>query len=573
MIEHSRETLLDGRYQLLEKLGAGATGVVFKGCDLQLDHQTVAIKILYPHLVQGAASIAQFKREVLITQRLSHPCIVQTYRFLQTAEGNAALVMEHVEGDSLRSRLENHPQGLPVDELIGILFAVACGLDFSHSLGVLHRDLKPDNILVAAGGIAKIADFGLAQNLRGGDQLRQGTVGTPYYMAPELFHGAVSDASSDVYSFGVMAFELASGRLPYRSQSLFELAVAHREAALPALDQERPELPRWLCELIGRCCGKTRSARPSLTQIIATVEEHAKATVADLARLHTTRSEIDAAAPGVHATRRTPVRSHPFILLFLILLLLALLGLVIIPRTFTSVTWRHAAAVGRMEYYLGVRLPFLYRAMGINEDIHNPELSLRMSRITVFVPLFAGVDPNYRASDGKQSLQRIAAMGRSATFQDQAVDYLLEFGADVNGTDSAGRTGLWYASEEGNIRVAERLLAARADPQLGDSDGVTPLHRALAQRETGIVFLLLRHGASVTKADVRGETPIHIAARQCNELMLKAMLTKSAIVELTKSRPGVKQELLEELVGCREGEEARGRSEAIISARFSDGSL
>ena len=566
-LETGGQSLIDGRYRLLAKLGAGTTGIVFKGCDLELEQQIVAIKLLYPHLVQGAASIAQFKREVLITQRLSHPCIVQTYRFLQTPEGEAALVMEHVDGRSLRCSLDGYSDGLPVSKLIEVLFAIACGLECSHSLGVLHRDLKPDNILIAANGVAKIADFGLAQNLRASGQLHATTVGTPYYMAPELFHGEVADGSSDVYSFGVMAFELASGQLPYRSQSLLELAVAHSEAPLPSLKQIRQDLPQWLCELIARCCDKSRSRRPAISEIISILEEQAATIIAPLTRLHTP-SDAQAAASGEVAIGNEPVRSHPFILLLLLCLLLALLGLVIVPRIFNSVTWRHAAAVGRMEYYLGVRLPFLYQAMGVHDPIHDPELSLRSDRMGLWVPLFAGADPNYRASDGKQPLQRVMSTSRSSSFQNQSVEYLLEFGAEVDGQDSRGRSALWYAVGARNIGIVERLLEYGADPNLADDELITPLHRAVETRHSGILFLLLRHGASAASADTKGDTPMHFAARQCNELMLKALLTKSAVRKFATRPDASEQSLLDELSDCRDGEESRRRSEAIIRSRF-----
>lgn len=196
-------------------LGRGGMGAVYLGRQLSLDRE-VAIKVLASELADDPQFLARLEREARVMAMLKHPNIVAVHDFQRTEEG-AAIVMEFVDGGSLRDLLLKHPKGLPVAEALRILRQIAAGLETAHACGVIHRDMKPENVLIDVDGMARVTDFGLALPLAEGTSrltLTGTAVGTIDYMAPEQLKGAEADERLDVYALGVIAYELITGQTP-----------------------------------------------------------------------------------------------------------------------------------------------------------------------------------------------------------------------------------------------------------------------------------------------------------------------------------------------------------------------
>lgn len=225
-------------------LGRGGMGAVYLGRQLSLDRE-VAVKVLASELADDPLFLERLEREARVMARLRHPNIVAVHDFQRT-EGGAAIVMEFVEGGSLREKLQKHPNGLPVADALRILRQIAAGLEAAHATGVIHRDMKPENVLIDADGTARVTDFGLALPLHEASTrltLSGTAVGTVDYMAPEQFRGVEADARLDVFALGVMAYELLTGKTPrgsfYAPHRLRADIPAHVSAAV--MKALRPE--------------------------------------------------------------------------------------------------------------------------------------------------------------------------------------------------------------------------------------------------------------------------------------------------------------------------------------------
>ena len=203
---------LDGRYRLDAPLGSGGMATVYRARDLRLD-RPVAVKILSPNLAADPTFVARFRQEARTMARVHHPSIV-TVHDVNESDGLLYIVMELIEGESLAERLHRE-HVLSPEALAPILSSVASGLAVLHGLGLVHRDVKPHNILLPTTGPAKLADFGLARDGGTTSLTLPGTaIGTMGYLAPELLHGAPATPASDVYAFGVVAYEALTGERP-----------------------------------------------------------------------------------------------------------------------------------------------------------------------------------------------------------------------------------------------------------------------------------------------------------------------------------------------------------------------
>lgn len=230
-----------GGYEIVEQLGAGGMATVYRAYQPRLDRY-VAIKVMHQTLSAEENFLARFQREARIIARLDHPHIVPVYDF-DEHDGSPYLVMKYVEGETLEDRLRRGP--LPLPEVVRIMTAVADALTYAHEHGVLHRDVKPANILIDARGIPYLTDFGLARLAAGGSStLSQGTIiGTPHYISPEQALGqAELDARTDVYSLGVVLYELVVGRVPFPGDTPFSVVHDHIYAPLPAPREVNPSV-------------------------------------------------------------------------------------------------------------------------------------------------------------------------------------------------------------------------------------------------------------------------------------------------------------------------------------------
>ena len=245
-------------YKILEKIGEGGMGVVYKAEDTKLD-RTVALKFLAAHLLADAESRKRFEREAKTAAALNHPNIC-TIHEIGEAEGRTFLAMEFIEGESLQARIESGP--LPLNEALDLARQTADGLEAAHETGVVHRDIKPGNLLITPKGQLKILDFGLAL-LTEGSKLTQldTTLGTIAYMSPEQTMAAGTDSRTDIWALGVVLYEMVSGRLPFRGD--------YDRAVMYSITSEEPEpltglrtgVPMELEWLINKCLAKQPDGR------------------------------------------------------------------------------------------------------------------------------------------------------------------------------------------------------------------------------------------------------------------------------------------------------------------------
>ena len=269
---------LSGSYTLGRELSGGGMSRVFVAEDASLG-RTVVIKVLAPELAAGL-NAERFKREIMLAAQLQHPHIVPVLA-AGIADENPYFVMPFVVGESLRNRLITEI-GLPLPETISVLRDVAKALSFAHAQGVVHRDIKPDNVLLA-GGSAVVTDFGIAKAITssaiaapGGTLTQVGTsLGTPAYMSPEQAAGDPNaDSRSDFYSFGVMAYEMVCGKTPFHDRAPHALIMAHIAEPPEPIERLVPAVPSPLAHLVMRCLSKNPADRPqSAREILEDLED------------------------------------------------------------------------------------------------------------------------------------------------------------------------------------------------------------------------------------------------------------------------------------------------------------
>ena len=247
------DTLFADRYRLEHRLGVGGMATVQLAMDTRLERH-VAVKLLAEHLAEDANFVSRFKREALAAARLVHPNIVQVFDFgADAASGRQFIVMEWVDGPSCAEILRELGRLEPADA-VSILTQACRGLDYAHRKGVVHRDVKPGNLLRGSdGGQVKLADFGIAKAAEQSDITKVGSVlGTAAYLSPEQARGENAGPASDLYALGVVAYQLLGGRLPFEAASLTDLARQQDAGAPPLLDELDPAIPHALARVVAR---------------------------------------------------------------------------------------------------------------------------------------------------------------------------------------------------------------------------------------------------------------------------------------------------------------------------------
>lgn len=266
------ETL--GKYRVTEHLGHGGMAEVYKAYQQSLDRY-VAIKVLHPFLAEEEGFLARFQREAKAVAALRHPNIVQVFDFDYDAErGIYYMVMEYIDGPSLKVRLRElaeRGERLPLNEVVRIGSAVADALDYAHRRGMVHRDVKPANVMFTSEGQVILTDFGIARMVDVSKLTASGAmVGTPAYMAPEQGMGEAGDERSDIYSLGVMLYEMATGVLPFEADTPMGVVLKHINEPLPPPRTVRPDLPYALERVILRALAKDPGQRyPSAAAMAA----------------------------------------------------------------------------------------------------------------------------------------------------------------------------------------------------------------------------------------------------------------------------------------------------------------
>jgi len=249
-------TRIANRYELLALLGRGGMGLVYKARDIVLNEDT-AIKLLQPHLVREVGDLERLKREITTARKITHANVIRIHDF-GLAGDEGFISMEILPGGTLHERLQRGAISLP--DATDIALGIAEGLGAAHAQGVIHRDIKPHNVLFDAAGVPKLADFGLAR-LQSATSQTMGFSGTPQYMSPELADGREITPRSDVYSAGVLFYELLAGKPPFQADSLLRLATLHSKEPPPPLRSKRPDVPPALESIVMRALEKDPARR------------------------------------------------------------------------------------------------------------------------------------------------------------------------------------------------------------------------------------------------------------------------------------------------------------------------
>jgi eukaryotic-like serine/threonine-protein kinase len=252
---------LGGRYRPLRRIGSGGMGTVWEADDLVL-HRRVAVKILSPSLCEDETVAARFHREAQAAGRLAHPNVAAVFDYGEE-QGCPFIVMELVQGRTVRELLDERGR-LPVDEALDVAAQVAEALAAAHAAGIVHRDVKPGNVMVADGGRVKVMDFGIADASWFDPITDTGIVmATARYISPEQATGGSGGPASDVYSLGMVLYEMLAGRAPFEGPSPFAVAAAHAYEVAPPVSRFVPSLPPSVAAIVDRATRKDARERPS----------------------------------------------------------------------------------------------------------------------------------------------------------------------------------------------------------------------------------------------------------------------------------------------------------------------
>jgi serine/threonine protein kinase len=258
--------VLKDRYRLIEQIGAGGMAVIYKAQDMELG-RLVAVKVLRPSLVGDPEFLMRFRREAQAAANLSHPNIVTVHDVGQDGPKTHFIVMEYVDGQDLKKLIRSREEPFGVDAALAIIVEVCKGVGYAHRAGLVHCDIKPQNILVTPDNSIKVTDFGIARALSSAQSLEPDSEeeeivwGSPHYFSPEQAAGETPTPASDVYSIGVVLFELLTGRLPFMGVDYRELALAHIKQDPPSLMDVDPALPQELDRIIRKVLSKEPAAR------------------------------------------------------------------------------------------------------------------------------------------------------------------------------------------------------------------------------------------------------------------------------------------------------------------------
>ncbi|MFY9574987.1 MAG: protein kinase [Blastocatellia bacterium] len=248
-----------GNYRIIDKIGEGGMGAVFKGVDLMLERE-VAIKMLRPELARQPNVVERFRVEAVTLAKLNHPNVATLHSFFRQGE-DFFMVMEFVRGETLDEVIRQRG-AMPCDQAVELFCHALEGIDHAHKMGIVHRDIKPANMMLTDTGSIKVMDFGIARVLGSDRMTKTGhLVGTVEYMSPEQVRGEETDARSDIYSLGILLYEMLTGRVPFNSTSEYDLMRSQIEDAPPPPRSFAPHLPLAVEQPIMRALAKKREAR------------------------------------------------------------------------------------------------------------------------------------------------------------------------------------------------------------------------------------------------------------------------------------------------------------------------
>jgi serine/threonine protein kinase len=293
-------TVLSGRYRLDSKLGSGGMSTVYLATDETLE-RLVAVKVLHAEISDQPDQIERFRREARSVAKLSHPNVVAVIDAGQDA-GHPYIVFEYIEGETLKQRIERMGK-LPLDESAAYAIEVGRGLVAAHARNMVHRDVKPQNVLIDPEGRAKVTDFGIARSLEAKGLTATGRVlGTTDYVAPEQAMGHEIDARSDVYSLGVLLYEMLTGEVPFHAETQVGVAMKHVNEPLPNVQEQRSEVSAALAAVVETATAKDPERRYStMAEMLADLES---ALEVEVSRAGRSTGEVTTVLDSVPPRRR-----------------------------------------------------------------------------------------------------------------------------------------------------------------------------------------------------------------------------------------------------------------------------
>jgi tetratricopeptide (TPR) repeat protein/predicted Ser/Thr protein kinase len=313
---------LGNRYEILQMLGRGGMGAVYKARDVELDRM-VALKVIRPELASDPEILQRFKQEIILARDVTHRNIIRIYDLGQ-ADGIKFLSMEFVEGKDLHAILKEKGP-LPVEEAVEIMEQVCFALEEAHETGVVHRDLKPQNIMIGPDGRVVVMDFGIARSVQVTGMTQTGSVlGTPDYMSPEQVKGQQADARSDIFALGVIFFEILTGEKPYKGDSPMATMYKRTQDRAKSVREVNPEVPGFIGDVIARCLEIQPQKRfQSARELVHDLEIYRGGTPGTM---HMTMRHIKA------LPRRTSKKPLLIGAALLLAILAVIIGVMVIPR-------------------------------------------------------------------------------------------------------------------------------------------------------------------------------------------------------------------------------------------------
>ena len=315
-------TQLNGRYRLDAQIGSGGMSTVYRAFDAVLERK-VAIKLLHGDFVADSDQLERFRREARSVAQLSHPYIVGVIDAGEE-DGQPFIVFEYVEGETLKDRIRRYGR-LPVDEAIAYAIEIARALGAAHARNIVHRDVKPQNVLVDEEGSGKVTDFGIARSLDEEGLTAEGRVlGTTDYVSPEQALGHDVNGQSDLYSLGIVLFEMLTGDVPFHGENQVAVAMKHVREDLPDIQVRRPEVSASLASALDRMTDKNLERRyPDAQAVVADLEEALAIEAARSGRSTGEATAVLATLPA-SARKRLPLRMRRRIPIFAVVALLFL---------------------------------------------------------------------------------------------------------------------------------------------------------------------------------------------------------------------------------------------------------
>jgi serine/threonine-protein kinase len=347
---------LNGRYRLDAQIGSGGMSTVYRAFDMTLE-RPVAVKLMHREIASDSDQLERFRREARAVAQLSHPHIVGVIDAGEE-DGRPYIVFEYVEGETLKRRIRRMGR-LPVDEAIAYAIEIARALGAAHARAIVHRDIKPQNVLVDEEGSAKVTDFGIARSLDEDGLTADGRVlGTTDYVSPEQALGHDVNGQSDIYSLGVVLFEMLTGDVPFHGENQVSVAMKHVREDMPDVKEARPEVSAGLAAVLERMTDKDLGRRhPDAAAVVADLED---ALALEAQRRGTSTGEATAVLRTLPAEtkRRLPLRLRLQLPLVVLIALAAVSGVVLFFLLKEGVVERtqRGAGPGRVEAPPGERI-------------------------------------------------------------------------------------------------------------------------------------------------------------------------------------------------------------------------